>query len=92
MMFLVIDIAKGVQTQTAECIIIAELFIKNIIVVLNKVDLMQDQKQIEAKTSALRKVFSKTKFGADVTMVTFSTKDNVDQHKNGLKSILVDKI
>ncbi len=40
MMFLVIDIAKGVQTQTAECIIIAELFIKNIIVVLNKVDLL----------------------------------------------------
>ncbi len=40
MMFLVIDIAKGIQTQTAECIIIAELFIKNIIVVLNKVDLL----------------------------------------------------
>jgi selenocysteine-specific elongation factor len=40
MMFLVIDIAKGIQTQTAECIIIAELFIKSIIVVLNKVDLL----------------------------------------------------
>lgn len=39
-MFLVIDATKGIQAQTAECIIIAELFMKKIVVVLNKVDLV----------------------------------------------------
>jgi selenocysteine-specific elongation factor len=42
MMFLVIDITKGIQTQTAECIIIAELFIDKLIVILNKVDMLED--------------------------------------------------
>jgi selenocysteine-specific elongation factor len=62
-MFLVIDLTKGIQAQTAECIIIAELFMKKIIVVLNKIDTIEDKKVIEAKTNALRKVFSKTNFG-----------------------------
>lgn len=61
-MFLVIDINKGIQTQTAECIIIAEMFIKNLIIVLNKVDTL-DEKLLLPKMAALRKVFSKTKFG-----------------------------
>ena len=38
LMFLVIDINKGIQIQTAECMIIAEMFIKKLIIVLNKVD------------------------------------------------------
>ena len=42
LMFLVIDINKGIQTQTAECIIIAEMFINKLIVVLNKVDCLED--------------------------------------------------
>lgn len=62
-MFLIIDITKGIQTQTAECIIIAELFMKKIIVVLNKVDMIEDSKILEAKINALKKVFAKTKFG-----------------------------
>lgn len=62
-MFLIIDITKGIQAQTAECVIIAELFMKKMIVVLNKVDLIEDKKILEAKMTALRKVFSKTKFG-----------------------------
>jgi selenocysteine-specific elongation factor len=45
-MFLVIDLAKGIQAQTAECIIIAELYTKKMIVVLNKVDLIEDKKAI----------------------------------------------
>jgi selenocysteine-specific elongation factor len=62
-MFLIIDVTKGIQAQTAECVIIAELFMKKIIVVLNKVDLVEDKKVLDAKTLALRKIFSKTKFG-----------------------------
>lgn len=63
LMFLVIDINKGIQAQTAECIIIAEMFIPKLIVVLNKVDCLEPQ-MLAPKITALRKVFSKTKFGA----------------------------
>jgi selenocysteine-specific elongation factor len=41
-MLLVIDITKGVQTQTAECIIIAELFVNKLIIILNKIDMLED--------------------------------------------------
>jgi selenocysteine-specific elongation factor len=75
-MFLVIDLAKGIQAQTAECIIIAELYTKKMIVVLNKVDLIEDKKTVDSKISALRKVFGKTKFGENVRMVPFSTKNS----------------
>ena len=38
-MILVIDATKGVQTQTAECIVIGELLLKgSLLVVLNKID------------------------------------------------------
>jgi selenocysteine-specific elongation factor len=76
LMFLIIDITKGIQAQTAECIIIAELYMKKIIIVLNKVDQIEDPSMIEAKINALRKVFSKIKFGANVRMVQFSARNN----------------
>ena len=74
LMFLVIDINKGIQTQTAECMIIAEMFIQKLIVVLNKVDCLEDEKQLTNKTNALKKVFGKTKFGENVIMIPYSTK------------------
>ncbi|KAL1130968.1 hypothetical protein AAG570_012209 [Ranatra chinensis] len=45
MMMLVIDINKGVQTQTAECIVIGEITSKPLIIVLNKIDLIDEGKQ-----------------------------------------------
>ena len=36
---------------------------KKVIVVLNKVDMVEDKKLLEGKINALRKVFGKTKFG-----------------------------
>jgi len=36
---------------------------KKVIVVLNKVDMVEDKKVLELKITALRKVFGKTKFG-----------------------------
>ena len=91
-MFLILDITKGIQAQTAECIIIAELYMKNIVIILNKVDLIEDPKALEAKTNALRKVFSKTKFGENVKMITFSTKSNPVEYNRKLKSLLLDEI
>lgn len=90
LMILVIDINKGIQTQTAECLVIGEILIPKMIVVLNKIDLIKEegknldnqnsqnsgnnlsenqQKIIEKKIEALRKVFSKTKFGSNVPIV-----------------------
>lgn len=39
-MLLIVDITKGFQTQTAECLIIAEIMQKPIMIVMNKVDLI----------------------------------------------------
>ena len=46
MMILVIDVTKGVQTQTAECLVIAETLLDNLIVVLNKVGALVCCKQL----------------------------------------------
>jgi selenocysteine-specific elongation factor len=45
MMILVIDIVKGVQTQTAECLIIGEITCNKMLIVLNKVDLIEESKR-----------------------------------------------
>jgi len=38
LMLLVVDVTKGIQTQTAECLVIGELLSDRLVVVLNKVD------------------------------------------------------
>lgn len=40
LMLLVVDVVKGLQTQTAECLVIGEITCSKMIVVLNKVDLL----------------------------------------------------
>jgi selenocysteine-specific elongation factor len=67
MMILVIDIVKGIQTQTAECLVVGEITTDNLIVVLNKVDLLPEEgrdKEIERITGRIRKVLASTKFAA----------------------------
>ena len=91
-MFLVVDVTKGIQAQTAECIIIAELFMKKIIVVLNKADLIEEKKALETRIIALRKVFSKTKFGENVVMVPFSAKSEEQMFTRRLKEVLLDQM
>ena len=76
LMFLVVDINKGIQTQTVECIGIGELFIEKMIVVVNKVDSLENSEEVlPKKIEALRKIFSKTKYGGDIHIVPFSTKE-----------------
>lgn len=45
MMMLVIDVMKGIQTQTAECLVIGEITCDKMIVVLNKIDLIEESKR-----------------------------------------------
>lgn len=52
LMLLVVDVVKGMQTQTAECLVIGEITCEKMIVVLNKVDLLPPDK----KDAAIEKV------------------------------------
>ena len=45
MMMLVVDVVKGMQTQTAECLVIGEILCEKMVVVLNKVDLIPEPKR-----------------------------------------------
>jgi len=45
LMLLVVDIVKGMQTQTAECLVIGEITCEKMIIVLNKLDLIPPDKQ-----------------------------------------------
>lgn len=65
MILLVVDANKGIQTQTAECIVIAEITTDNMIIVLNKVDTIPEVERaakIERVSNRIRKVFAATKF------------------------------
>ena len=42
LMLLVVDVTKGMQTQTAECLVIGQITCEKMIVVLNKVDLLAE--------------------------------------------------
>ncbi|VDK43407.1 unnamed protein product [Taenia asiatica] len=55
LMLLVVDINKGFQTQTAECLVIGELTCDAMVVVLNKVDLIPSDQRDEkvAKVGAI---------------------------------------
>lgn len=65
MFVLVIDIVKGVQTQTAECLIIGEICCDKMLIVLNKLDLVEEGKReaaIDKMTKRLLKTLEPTKF------------------------------
>ena len=64
---LVVDVTKGIQTQTAECLVLAQVSpCTSMLVVLNKVDLLAQGKEREYKVEKLKKmihkVLDRTKF------------------------------
>ena len=65
LMILVVDIVKGVQTQTAECLVIGEITCCFMMVILNKVDLLPMETReasIQKMTKKMRATLSRTKF------------------------------
>ena len=69
MMLLVIDVNKGIQTQTAECIVIGEILTDNLVIALNKIDLIpeaQRPQKIEKVTAGLKSAFAQTRFKSPV--------------------------
>ncbi|CAL8339024.1 unnamed protein product [Merluccius merluccius] len=65
LMMLVVDVVKGIQTQTAECLLIGELTCPRMVVILNKTDLLPPAKRqsaIEKMTKRLHKTLENTRF------------------------------
>ncbi|XP_057295904.1 selenocysteine-specific elongation factor-like [Hydractinia symbiolongicarpus] len=65
MMMLVIDITKGMQTQTAECLVIGEILCEKMVVVLNKVDMVEEKQRktvIEKMQKRMLKTLENTRF------------------------------
>ncbi|XP_017060978.1 selenocysteine-specific elongation factor [Drosophila ficusphila] len=90
LMLLVVDAQKGIQTQTAECLIIGELLQKKLIVVINKIDVYpEDQREskLEKLRSRLAKTLEATSFSGEVPMYSVSALEgtNITELRNGLR-------
>ena len=93
MMILVVDIMKGIQTQTAECLIIGELTCDKLLVVLNKTDLVPLDKRADKIAKVTKKIgltLSKTKF-KDTKIISCSAaeKDGLDDLINVISNSVV---
>uniref|UniRef100_A0A5F4WN17 Selenocysteine-specific elongation factor n=1 Tax=Callithrix jacchus TaxID=9483 RepID=A0A5F4WN17_CALJA len=73
LMMLVIDVTKGMQTQSAECLVIGQIACQKLVVVLNKIDLLAEgrrQATIDKMTKKMQKTLENTKFrGAPIIPV-----------------------
>lgn len=70
---LVVDCIKGIQVQTTECLVLAEILTDNLIVSLNKIDMLTSQVEVDLKIEKLKSIFSKTKFGSNLKICPTST-------------------
>lgn len=92
LMLLVVDAQKGIQTQTAECIVIGEILRKKLMVVVNKIDMIEESIRTEYLNKMkvkLNKVLSRTVF-KDVPIVCISAlnKINLEEFLQSLKHLL----
>ncbi|XP_055858987.1 selenocysteine-specific elongation factor [Episyrphus balteatus] len=92
LMILVIDAQKGIQTQTAECIVIGEILQKKLIVVINKIDMIEESKRqdyLDKMKMKLKKILSRTIF-QDVPIFCISALNgiNLKEFVEDIKTIL----
>ncbi|KAA0712859.1 Selenocysteine-specific elongation factor [Triplophysa tibetana] len=65
LMMLVVDVVKGMQTQTAECLLIGQLTCSQMVVILNKIDLLPSDKRqgaMDKMTKRMHKTLENTRF------------------------------
>ena len=83
---LVIDSVKGIQIQTVECIALSEILCQKITIALSKIDLLKNKEDdISKKTEKLKQIFSKTKFGNDISIIPTTT---IEQDKNNIENMI----
>lgn len=79
---LIIDVSHGIQIQTAECIILAEILQKPVLVALNKVDLLKNG-NIDKEITKISKIIARTLIGeVDVIPVSIFDSESVFNLKN----------
>ena len=76
MMLLVIDVNKGIQTQTAECLVIGEITSNDLLVVLNKTDMIPESTRAEKVDEMRRRILStmKTTKFKDVHIISIAAR------------------
>ena len=87
MMVLVIDVTKGLQAQTAECLVVAEVATSKMLIVLNKIDLLPEAdrgKAIRKAAKRLGQTLAMTRF-ASSPMVPAAAK--LDQPALGIDDV-----
>ncbi|KAH8416235.1 hypothetical protein KR222_011728 [Zaprionus bogoriensis] len=75
LMLLVVDAQKGIQTQTAECLLLGELLQKKLLLVINKIDALpaeQREARLEKLRNRLRRTLAGTSFGPQVPIHSVS--------------------
>ena len=83
---LVIDSIKGIQIQTVECIALSEILCEKITIALSKVDLLKNKEDdANKKIDKLKKIFSKSKFGENISIIPTTT---VDEDKNNIQKMI----
>ncbi|CAB4054742.1 selB [Lepeophtheirus salmonis] len=90
LMMLVVDIQKGIQTQTAECLVIGEITCDTLIVVLNKIDTIASEKRsssIDKMTKRLRLTLQNTKF-KDASIVPVSAFPGENEPPLGISDLI----
>ena len=86
---ILIDINKGPQVQTGEHIIMIEsLGVKDVIVILNKIDLFKGD--ISKEIKKIRLFFKSTSFGPNIPIFAVSAKEN--QGFDGLRNGILEKV
>merc|ERR1719428_765413 len=71
----VIDANKGIQAQTAECLVVAEILANQLVIILNKIDMIPEakrEKTLRSVIKMLKQTFVKTKFGENLPMACVS--------------------
>lgn len=76
LMLLVVDITKGIQTQTAECLVIGQILCNQMVVVLNKIDLLAPEKKQQTIEKVSKKIQNtlKTMGYSDILIVPVAAK------------------
>ncbi|XP_067634350.1 selenocysteine-specific elongation factor [Eurosta solidaginis] len=81
LMLLIIDAQKGIQTQTAECIVIGELLKRKLLIVVNKIDLLEESTrtvQLQKLNSKLRKTLEQTTFDHQSSIINISALEGIN--------------
>ena len=95
-MMLVVDVNKGIQTQTAECLVVGEITTSELLVVMNKTDMIPEasrEEKIAKMTTRLGNTFKATKF-KECEMVPVAARPGgaVDMSAGGDPPVGVDRL